>query len=125
VAWLYLVAAILLEVCGTTSMKLSRSFTVPAPTVAIFVFYGASIFCLTLAVQRLEIGVAYAIWSALGTAIVATIGIVWFGESATLAKLASLVLVVAGVIGLKLSSGTPVAQSDDAARAAASDASGG
>jgi len=50
---------------------------------------------------------------------------VWFGESATLAKLASLVLVVAGVIGLQLSSGTPVAPSDDAARAAASDASGG
>jgi hypothetical protein len=43
VAWLYLVAAILLEVCGTTSMKLSRSFTVPGPTVAIFVFYGASV----------------------------------------------------------------------------------
>ena len=122
-AWLYLVAAILLEVCGTTSMKLSRSFTVPAPTVAIFVFYGASIFCLTLAVQRLEIGVAYAIWSALGTAIVATIGIVWFGESATLAKLASLVLVVAGVVGLQISSGTPVSPSDDSARAAAADAS--
>ena len=123
-AWLYLVAAILLEVCGTTSMKLSRSFTVPGPTVAIFVFYGASIFCLTLAVHRIEIGIAYAIWSALGTAIVATIGIVWFGESATIAKLASLVLVIAGVVGLQLSSGTPVAPSDDAARAAASDAGG-
>ena len=123
-AWLYLVAAILLEVCGTTSMKLSRSFTVPAPTVAIFVFYGASIFCLTLAVQRLEIGVAYAIWSALGTAIVATIGIMWFGESATIAKLASLVLVIVGVVGLQISSGTPVAPSD-AARPAASDATGG
>jgi hypothetical protein len=49
---------------------------------------------------------------------------VWFGESATLAKLASLVLVIAGVIGLQLSSGTPLARSDDAARAAASDAGG-
>jgi len=124
VAWLYLVAAILLEVCGTTSMKLSRSFTVPGPTVAIFVFYAASIVCLTLAVHRLEIGVAYAIWSALGTAIVATIGIMWFGESATIAKLASLVLVIVGVVGLQISSGTPVAPSD-AARPAASDATGG
>jgi small multidrug resistance pump len=123
VAWLYLIAAILLEVCGTTSMKLSRSFTVLGPTLAIFVFYGASIFCLTLAVHRIEIGVAYAIWSALGTAIVATIGILWFGESATLSKLASLVLVVAGVVGLQLSSGAPASpRSDAAARAAASDA---
>lgn len=122
VAWLYLVAAILLEVCGTTSMKLSRSFTVPGPTLAIFVFYAASIVCLTFAIHRIEIGVAYAIWSALGTAIVATIGILWFGESATLAKLASLVLVVAGVVGLQLSSDTPVAPSDAAARPTASDA---
>lgn len=121
VAWLYLVAAILLEVCGTTSMKLSRSFTVLAPTLAIFVFYGASIVFLTLAVHRIEIGVAYAIWSALGTAIVATIGILWFGESATAWKLASLVLVVAGVVGLQLSSGTPLAPSDHAARATTSD----
>lgn len=121
-AWLYLVAAILLEVCGTTSMKLSRSFTVAAPTLAIFVFYGASIFWLTLAVHRLEIGVAYAIWSALGTAIVATIGILWFGESVTAAKLASLALVVAGVVGLKLSSVAPVSPPDDAARVSASDA---
>lgn len=104
-AWLYLVAAILLEVCGTTSMKLSRGFSVPGPTLAIFVFYAASIVCLTLAVHRIEIGVAYAIWSALGTAIIATIGILWFDESATLWKLASLALVIAGVIGLQLSTG--------------------
>jgi small multidrug resistance pump len=106
-AWLYLVAAILLEICGTTSMKLSRGFSVPGPTLAIFGFYTASIVCLTLAVHRIEIGVAYAIWSALGTAIVAAIGIAWFGESATAWKLASLALVVLGVVGLQLSA-TPV-----------------
>ncbi|MEB2343975.1 MAG: multidrug efflux SMR transporter [Deltaproteobacteria bacterium] len=103
-AWLYLLAAILLEVCGTTSMKLSRGFSVPGPTVAIFACYAASIVCLTLAVRQLEIGVAYAIWAGLGTAVVAAIGVLWFGEAATLAKGISLVLVIAGVAGLRLSS---------------------
>lgn len=102
--WLYLLAAIVLEVCGTTSMKLSRGFTVPGPTAAIFAFYAASIACLTLAVHRIEISVAYAIWSAVGTALVAAIGVLWFREAASAWKLISLALVVVGVIGLRLSS---------------------
>jgi small multidrug resistance pump len=106
VAWLCLVLAILFEVSGTTSMKLSRSFTETGPTIAIFVFYGVSIFFLTLAVARIEIGIAYAVWSALGTAIVATIGIVAFGESASPWKLACLALIVAGVVGLHVQPGS-------------------
>jgi small multidrug resistance pump len=120
VAWIYLVAAILLEVCGTTSMKLSRSFSVPGPTIAIFLFYGASIACLTLAVHRIEIGVAYAIWSALGTAIIATIGIVWFGESASAFKLICLALVVIGVVGLQISPAPETDRHGSEARAAGS-----
>ncbi len=103
-SWLYLLAAIVLEVCGTTSMKLSRGFTVPGPTAAIFVFYAASIVCLTLAVHRIEISVAYAIWSAVGTALVAAIGVLWFREVASAPKLISLALVIVGVVGLRLSS---------------------
>jgi small multidrug resistance pump len=105
-AWIYLVVAILLEVSGTVSMKLSRGFTEPLPTVAIFVFYGLSIAFLTLAIQHIEISVAYAIWSALGTALVATIGILWFRELVTAWKVASLVLIIVGVVGLNLASGT-------------------
>jgi len=108
-AWLYLVLAILCEVSGTTSMKLSRGFAETGPTVAIFVFYGLSIVLLTLAIARIEIGIAYAVWSALGTAIVATIGILWFQESANAWKLACLTLIVVGVVGLHLApSGRPV-----------------
>ena len=121
-AWLHLVAAILLEVCGTTSMKLSRGFSVPGPTLAIFAFYGASIFFLTLAVNRIEISVAYAIWSALGTAIVAAIGILWFREAATLGKLLSLALVIVGVVGLQLSAGAGGPAPGDPAAIAAPDA---
>lgn len=101
-AWLYLVFAILAEVAGTTSMKLSEGFTRPAPSVGIVVFYGASLVLLTLALRMLDVSVAYAVWSGLGTALVAAIGIYWFGEPATALKLVSLALIVAGVVGLNL-----------------------
>ena len=101
-AWIYLITAVLLEVSGTTSMKLSRGFTVLEPTVAIFVFSSLSIVFLTLAIQRIEISVAYAVWSGLGTAVVATIGILWFREVITVWKVLSLLLIIVGVVGLNL-----------------------
>jgi small multidrug resistance pump len=101
-AWVYLVVAIVLEVSGTTSMKLSRGFSELWPSVAVFVFYALSLVFLTFSIQRIDIGVAYAIWSALGTALVVTIGIVHFGEAATAWKLFFLALIVFGVIGLRL-----------------------
>ena len=101
-AWVHLVIAILLEVSGTTSMKLSRGFSEFWPSVAVFGFYSLSIVFLTLAINRIDISIAYAIWSALGTAVVATIGIVWFGEAVTASKLFFLAVIVAGVVGLKL-----------------------
>jgi len=125
VAWLYLVAAILLEVCGTTSMKLSRSFTVPRADRGDLRLLRREHLLLDARVRRLEIGVAYAIWSALGTAIVATIGIVWFRRVATLAKLASLVLVRRRRGRSPALFGHPVAPSDDAGSGRGVDASGG
>jgi small multidrug resistance pump len=102
-AWVYLVAAIVFEVSGTTSMKLSRGFSELWPSVAVFVLYGLSVAFLTLSIQRIEISVAYAVWSALGTALVATIGIVHFGEAVTPWKLFFLAVIVFGVVGLQLS----------------------
>ncbi|MEQ8659772.1 MAG: multidrug efflux SMR transporter [Gammaproteobacteria bacterium] len=102
-AWVHLLLAIAFEIAGTTSMKLSNGFQNPWPTLAIFVCYGISIGFLTLAVRTIDISVAYAIWSALGMVVIATIGIVCFGESATVWKLCSIFLVILGVIGLRLS----------------------
>jgi small multidrug resistance pump len=68
-AWVYLSAAILLEVAGTTSMKLSQGFTRTLPSVLIFVFYALSFVALTLALKRLELSVAYVIWAGVGTAL--------------------------------------------------------
>lgn len=98
--WLCLAGAILLEVAGTTSMKLAQGFTRPLPSVLLFVFYAASFALMTIAVKRIDMSVSYAIWSGVGTALIAAIGIGWFREPATALKLASMALIVMGVIGL-------------------------
>ena len=104
ISWIYLTIAIVLEVMGTTAMKLSEGLTRWLPTMLIFVFYGLSFIGLALALKKLEVSVAYAIWSGLGTALIAVIGFVYFHESVTPLKLASLALIILGVIGLRLSS---------------------
>jgi len=100
--WVMLVGAILFEVAGTTCMKLSEGFTRPLPSVLIFLFYGVAFTLLTLALKKIDVSVAYAVWSAVGTAVIAGIGIVWFREPLTALKVASLLLIVAGVVGLNL-----------------------
>jgi small multidrug resistance pump len=98
--WLFLSAAIVLEVAGTVSMKLSHGFSNGLPSVLLFVFYGASFTCLNFALRTIDVSVAYAIWSALGLMLVAAIGILVLRESASALKLASIALIVAGVAGL-------------------------
>jgi len=104
--WLILVLAIGLEVAGTISMKLSDGFSKLVPSILIFVFYAASFAALTFTLKKIEISVAYAVWSGVGTALIATIGILYFKEAATTLKFVSLFLIVAGVVGLKIGSAT-------------------
>ncbi|MEI8186123.1 MAG: multidrug efflux SMR transporter [Chlorobiaceae bacterium] len=101
--WLYLIMAILFEVSGTTSMKMSNGFTKLAPTLFIFFFYGLSFTFLSLTLRVLPIALTYAIWSALGTAIITVIGVLWFGESISAIKIISLLLIIIGVAGLHFS----------------------
>jgi small multidrug resistance pump len=101
--WLYLVLAILLEVSGTTCMKLSEGFTRMMPSILLVVFYTLSFGMLTLALKKIDVSVAYAIWSGVGTALIASIGVLWFKEPATAMKLISLGLIIIGVVGLNLS----------------------
>ncbi len=100
--WLLLTGAIVLEVAGTTSMKLSEGFSRLVPSVLIFVFYGLSFVALTLALRRFDVSVAYAVWSGVGTALVAVIGVMYFREPLTALKLVSIALIIAGVVGLNL-----------------------
>jgi small multidrug resistance pump len=104
-SWLYLVLAIVLEVSGTTSMKLSQGFTQMLPSILMFLFYGLSLGALTLALKSIDVSVAYAVWSGLGTALIATVGILWLKEPLNTLKIVSLMLIIIGVIGLNLSGG--------------------
>ena len=104
-SWVYLIVAILLEVSGTTCMKLSQGLTKLGPSVLVFVFYGCSLVGLTLALKKLQVSVAYAVWSGVGTAVVAVIGVVWFKEPMTAVKMVCLTMIIAGVVGLYLLGG--------------------
>ncbi len=102
VYWLYLLLGILFEVLGTVSMKLADGFTKLWPSVLVFVFYGASLVFLTLVFKKLEISVTYAIWAGVGTALTAAIGFIWFNEPVSIIKIASILFIIIGIIGLEL-----------------------
>jgi small multidrug resistance pump len=102
--WILLVVAIVLEVVGTTNMKLPEGFSKLVPTVLMLFFYALSIVALTFAVNRLDVSVAYAVWSGMGTALVAVIGIWFFQESLTTTKLIALGLIIVVVAMLHLTS---------------------
>jgi len=101
-SWVYLICAITMEVIGTTNMKLSQGFTKTMPSVLMFVFYGFSFAFLTLALRKIDLSLSYAIWSGVGTALIATIGFLYFKEPVTAIKLVSIGLIVIGVVGLAL-----------------------
>jgi small multidrug resistance pump len=99
-SWLYMTGAIFLEIAGTTSMKLSEGFTRTVPSILIFVFYVLSFMALTMAIKRIDVSVAYAIWSGIGTALIAIIGVVHFREPMPLIKVVSVGMIIIGVVGL-------------------------
>jgi small multidrug resistance pump len=102
-AWIYLSAAIASEVVGTVFLRLTDGFTRPAPSVLVIATYAVSLWLTALALRQLEISLAYAVWSGIGTAAVAVIGMAAMGETVNALKLASIVLVIGGVVGLNLS----------------------
>ena len=101
--WLLLSLAIGTEIAATVSLKASEGFTRLAPSIIVVVGYVASFALLARALRTIEVGVAYAIWSAVGTAAVAVLGIMLFGESATLAKAFWVGVIIVGVVGLQVS----------------------
>ena len=98
--WLILLGAILLEVSGTTAMKLSDGLTKTGPILMMLVFYGASFACLALTLKVVDVSLAYAVWAGLGTALVAMIGFVYFAEPLSWVRVVCIALIVVGVFGL-------------------------
>lgn len=101
-SWFLLALAILLEVAGTTSMKLSDGMQKLGPTVLIFLFYALAFTLMPFVMKKIEMSTVYAIWTGAGTVIVTVIGILYFSESSNPMKLASIGLIGVGVIGLHL-----------------------
>jgi quaternary ammonium compound-resistance protein SugE len=103
-AWLLLVVAGLLEVGWAIGLKYTEGFTRPLPTVATVGAMVLSVGLLGVAMKSLPVGTAYAVWVGIGAVGTAALGIVLLGEVASVGRLASLALIVAGIVGLKLAS---------------------
>jgi multidrug transporter EmrE-like cation transporter len=97
-----LALAIVSEVAATLALRSTDGFTRPLPSAVVVVGYGISFWMLALVLRELSIGVTYAVWSAAGTALIAAIGMLALGEPATALKVASLGLIILGVVGLNL-----------------------
>lgn len=101
-AALLLLAAIGIEVVATALLPRTAGFTDPWWSVLVLSGYAASIWLLAVVVRTISVSTAYAVWSGLGTAIVAVIGYLWLGEQMTALRAVSLAMIVVGVIGLNL-----------------------
>jgi quaternary ammonium compound-resistance protein SugE len=104
-AWLLLLAAGLLEIIWATGLRFTDGFSRLLPTVAVLVIAWWSFYLLAVAMRDIPMGTAYAIWTGIGATGVAMIGILWFKEPASLARLGFIAMIVIGIIGLKWSSG--------------------
>ncbi len=99
--WVWLIVAGLLEICWAVGLKYTDGFSKLAPSVVTVVLMLASFWCLAQAVKGLPLGTSYAIWTGIGAVGTAIAGIVLFKEPATAARLVCMVLIVAGIVGLK------------------------
>lgn len=102
-AWVALVAAGLFETSFAVCLKLSNGLRVPWPTVGFALSALISFGLLTLALRELEVGPAYAVWTGIGAAGSATVGMIFLGDAVSAMRLLSIELILAGVIGLNLS----------------------
>ncbi|TYR30509.1 quaternary ammonium compound efflux SMR transporter SugE [Mesorhizobium microcysteis] len=104
-AWVFLGIAGLFEVVWATSMKYSEGFTRVGPTAVTVAAMAVSFLFLSMSLKALPLGTAYAIWTGIGAAGAFVVGVLFMGEAATAGRIVSIALLVAGIVGLKLSSG--------------------
>ena len=101
-AWAWLILAGLLEVVWAVGLKYTAGFTRPLPSVVTVAAIAGSVYFLALAVRTIPIGTGYAVWTGIGAVGIAVVGMLLFGEARDLARIGSILLIVAGVAGLKL-----------------------
>lgn len=104
--WIYLALAILFEVADTTCMKLSAGFSRTVPAVLMGIFYCIFFFFLTLALKKIDVSVAYAVWSGIGVALIASLGVLYFREPVTMLKVLAMFAIIVGVVALNMAGKT-------------------
>ncbi|MGE3598364.1 MAG: multidrug efflux SMR transporter [Dehalococcoidia bacterium] len=105
VAWVLLGISGLLEIVFATSVHLSQGFTKPLPAASALFFGALSVYLMSLSLKFIPIGTAYAVWGGIGAVGTVVMGLVAFGESGSLLRLACIGLIVAGTIGLQFQEG--------------------
>ena len=103
--YLYLAIAIVAEVIGTSALKAAEGFTRPLPSLVVVVGYGTAFYFLSLALKSIPVGIAYAIWSGVGVALITLIGWLVFKQRLDAPALLGLALIVAGVVVIHFYSG--------------------
>ena len=103
-AWLFVVIAGVLETGFAVALKYSDGFSRWVPTALFLLFAAGSFTLLSTGLRSLPVGPAYAVWTGIGAAGTAVFGMIFLGESTAVLKLVSLGLVIAGVVGLQLTS---------------------
>lgn len=101
-AWLFLIIAIVFEVSGTILMKMSGGFSNIKYAVLMLLFYLLSLSMLTLALKKIPIGTAYAIWSGVGIVLIAIVGVLFFKDTLKLSHVIFISFILIGAIGLNL-----------------------
>jgi multidrug transporter EmrE-like cation transporter len=99
--WIYLTIAILSEVAGSSALPAAQGFRNPGPTAVVLVGYVAAFYFLSLTLEAIPLGVAYAVWSGVGVALISLAGWVFYRQSLGMVELGGIALIVVGVVILK------------------------
>ncbi|NRB01520.1 MAG: QacE family quaternary ammonium compound efflux SMR transporter [Rhodobacteraceae bacterium] len=102
IQYVFLAAAIISEVIGTSALAASDQFSKLIPSVIVVIAYGLAFYFLGLTLKFMPVGIVYAIWAGLGIALIALVGWVLFGQTLDLAAIAGITLIVAGVVVINL-----------------------
>ena len=102
--WLVLGIAILLDLSGTICLKLSHCFSRLLPSIGVVCFYLGSFALMAQSLKTLEVGIVYAIWAGVGTALIAVVGVLAFGETITAFKILGLLMIIGGTFLLRMAS---------------------
>ena len=100
--YVFLAIAIVAEVIGTSALKASEGFSKTIPSIVTVVAYGAAFYCLSITLKTVPVGVAYAIWSGVGVALIAIVGWIMFGQKLDAAAIIGIGLIVMGVVVMQV-----------------------